>query len=97
MTTFATTSKSPLSAVKPLKNKGFSRLLIKGIHVYQHLNAGKASPCRFIPSCSNYASEAIETHGALKGSGLALRRIGRCRPGGAHGIDLVPTKKESNN
>lgn len=95
---FAPTSKMPSSALKPLQNRPFSRALVKGIHLYQHVNAGKISPCRFIPSCSNYAVEAIEAHGPLKGSGLALRRLGRCRPGGAHGIDLVPpTKKESNN
>jgi putative membrane protein insertion efficiency factor len=97
MTNFVPTLKTPLSAAKPLKNSLFSRFLSRGIHAYQHLNAGKASPCRFIPTCSNYALEAIETHGALKGSGLSLRRIGRCRPGGAHGVDPVPTKKESNN
>jgi putative membrane protein insertion efficiency factor len=94
MTNFATTFKAPSSALKPLKNSVFSQILIKGIRLYQHLNAGKISPCRFVPSCSNYALEAIETQGALKGSGLAIRRITRCRPGGAHGVDLVPTKEK---
>ena len=97
MTTFATTSKSLSSGAKPLKNSPFSRFLVKGIHLYQHLNAGKISPCRFVPSCSNYALEAIELHGAVKGSGLAARRIVRCRPGGSRGVDLVPTKEEKVN
>mgnify|MGYP001817128366 CR=1 FL=1 len=46
--------------------------------------------CRFHPSCSNYALEALDTHGALKGSWLALRRLGRCHPFTAGGLDPVP-------
>jgi hypothetical protein len=52
--------------------------------------------CRFEPSCSRYAIEAIETHGALKGTGLALRRLSRCHPiswlGGSSGFDPVPPR-----
>ena len=46
--------------------------------------------CRFEPSCSNYALEAIETHGALKGAALAARRLARCHPFAHPGIDPVP-------
>ncbi|MEL7045734.1 MAG: membrane protein insertion efficiency factor YidD [Pseudomonadota bacterium] len=46
--------------------------------------------CRFHPTCSQYAKEAIETHGALRGSILALRRIGRCHPWASGGVDPVP-------
>jgi len=46
--------------------------------------------CRFYPSCSSYALQAIETHGALKGGWLGLKRIGRCHPWNDGGIDLVP-------
>lgn len=46
--------------------------------------------CRFQPTCSEYALDALRRHGALKGSVLALRRIGRCRPGGGDGYDPVP-------
>ena len=46
--------------------------------------------CRFHPSCSNYALEAIEAYGAVKGSWLALRRLGRCHPFNAGGFDPVP-------
>lgn len=46
--------------------------------------------CRFQPSCSAYAIEAIDRFGAVKGTYLAARRIMRCRPGGGHGYDPVP-------
>jgi uncharacterized protein len=46
--------------------------------------------CRFMPSCSEYAAEALREHGGVKGSWLALRRIGRCHPWGGSGYDPVP-------
>ncbi len=46
--------------------------------------------CKFYPSCSNYALEAIERHGAGRGTGLALRRLLRCRPGVLGGYDPIP-------
>jgi len=55
------------------------------------LGAGK---CRFSPTCSEYAHEAIEVHGALKGSLLAVWRILRCQPLCRGGYDPVPLKKE---
>ena len=52
--------------------------------------------CRFQPTCSHYAIEAIETHGAIKGLGLALRRLAKCHPltwlGGSSGFDPVPPR-----
>ena len=47
--------------------------------------------CRFYPSCSEYAAEAVEVHGALKGSVLAAGRLLRCNPWNAGGLDPVPT------
>jgi putative membrane protein insertion efficiency factor len=46
--------------------------------------------CRYQPTCSHYAHQAIERHGALKGSWLALKRIARCAPWGGSGYDPVP-------
>ena len=52
------------------------------------------SVCRFQPTCSAYAIEALERFGAIKGTYLAIRRIIRCRPGGGYGYDPVPEKIE---
>ncbi|SDT68875.1 membrane protein insertion efficiency factor YidD [Jiangella sp. DSM 45060] len=49
--------------------------------------------CRYYPSCSAYALSSVERHGALRGSWLALRRLGRCHPWCAGGVDLVPTRE----
>lgn len=46
--------------------------------------------CRFAPSCSEYAIQALRKYGAMKGGWLALKRIGRCHPWGGHGHDPVP-------
>ena len=67
-----------------------ARALIVGIRGYQAARFGRPSPCRFWPTCSAYAIEAIEVHGAGRGTWLAVRRIGRCHPWGGKGIDPVP-------
>ena len=48
--------------------------------------------CRFYPSCSSYALEAVDRHGLLRGGWLALRRLGRCHPWNPGGVDLVPAR-----
>ena len=61
------------------------------VRVYQLFVSPLLLPsCRFLPSCSEYAAEAIERYGALRGSGLALRRLARCHPWGGSGYDPVP-------
>jgi uncharacterized protein len=49
--------------------------------------------CRFYPTCSAYALEAIRVHGAVRGSLLAMRRIGRCHPWSPGGVDHVPARR----
>jgi putative membrane protein insertion efficiency factor len=64
------------------------RALIRG---YQLLLAPLIpQSCRYLPSCSAYAAEAITLHGPLKGCWLAVRRLGRCHPWGGSGFDPVP-------
>lgn len=70
-----------------------ARLLRSLVRGYQAARAGRPSPCRYAPSCSQYAIDALETHGALRGSWLASRRILRCHPWGGHGWDPVPERK----
>ena len=66
-------------------------LLALPIRAYQLLLSPVLPPsCRFLPSCSDYAREAIEWHGARHGLVLALRRLARCHPWGGSGWDPVP-------
>jgi putative membrane protein insertion efficiency factor len=64
--------------------------MLRAIAWYQDQRQGALSPCRFFPSCSEYASDAISLHGAWRGGLLAARRLSRCRPFGASGYDPVP-------
>jgi putative membrane protein insertion efficiency factor len=52
-----------------------------------------AGSCRYVPSCSEYAADAIAVFGVLRGSVLAIRRLARCHPFGGHGLDVVPRRK----
>lgn len=66
-------------------------LLILPIRLYQLLISPMLPPaCRFTPTCSQYAVEALRKHGAIKGSWLAIKRILRCHPWGGSGYDPVP-------
>ena len=71
----------------------FRLLLTGGILAYRKLLSPMLGPrCRFHPSCSSYALEAISVHGAGKGTVLATWRICRCNPWNPGGVDLVPAK-----
>ncbi len=75
------------------------RLILLGIRTYQvALSPLLPARCRFYPTCSQYAKEAVESHGVGRGSLLALRRLLKCHPFHAGGVDLVPpsTRVESS-
>lgn len=74
----------------PARPGPVARALGGAIRTYQAARAGRPSPCRFQPSCSAYALEAVEVHGAARGTWLAVRRLARCHPLGSHGWDPVP-------
>jgi putative membrane protein insertion efficiency factor len=59
-----------------------------------HFIAGPGAGCRFHPTCSEFFLEAVETHGALRGGWLGIKRIARCNPWGGHGHDPVPPARE---
>lgn len=95
MTTFEHTSTEPLTDSPSPELRGPARWMRSVVRGYQYVFAGRPSPCRYYPTCSSYAIEALEIHGALKGAYLAARRILRCNPFGSHGVDLVPLSKRS--
>jgi putative membrane protein insertion efficiency factor len=65
--------------------------ILAGIKIYQlSISQLFTGSCRFLPSCSSYAAEAVARHGSLKGSVLAIRRLARCHPFCAGGHDPVP-------
>jgi len=72
-------------------NKFFSKFFIGLIKIYQFtLSPFLGKQCRFVPTCSQYGIEAMQKHGALKGSWLTIKRIVRCNPWGGSGYDPVP-------
>jgi putative membrane protein insertion efficiency factor len=74
-----------------------SRALIAVIRVYQRFISPFIPPrCKYYPSCSQYAVEAIRTHGALRGSLLAGWRLLRCNPFSNGGLDPVPPRREQS-
>lgn len=67
------------------------RIALFVIRAYQMVLAPFAGgACRFEPSCSEYAVQAVQKHGAWRGLSLAIRRVGRCHPFGSAGFDPVP-------
>ena len=68
-------------------------VLIRLIKLYQKIPGNFHNSCKYIPSCSNYAIEAINEYGSIKGSFMAIKRILKCNPFSKGGIDLVPKKE----
>lgn len=74
--------------------KYISRILIALIRVYQYaISPMLGQRCKYYPSCSNYAIEALRVHGPIKGTGLAAWRVMRCNPFSNGGVDHVPPKQ----
>ncbi|ATD64384.1 membrane protein insertion efficiency factor YidD [Neisseria weixii] len=72
-------------------NSPLAKMMLLLIRFYQYAISPLIPPrCRFTPTCSQYAVEAVQKHGALKGGWLAFKRIARCHPFGGSGRDPVP-------
>ena len=78
---------------RPLSAGLAAQALLVAIRAYKVIvSPYLPSACRFTPTCADYAADAVRTHGALRGTWLAARRIARCRPWGGHGIDPIPQR-----
>ena len=72
-------------------------MLLALIRLYQlTLSPLLGRQCRFYPTCSHYADEAIRTHGAMRGALLAIKRLGKCHPFHPGGVDLVPEHDQTS-
>ena len=67
-----------------------TRLACRAIRAYQLARAGRPPTCRYMPSCSAYALEAVQKHGTVRGTWLTARRLVRCHPWGSMGLAPVP-------
>ena len=85
-----TATPAPDLAPPPARASLPVRCALALLKAYQAAASGRVSPCRFYPSCSNYAAEAFTVHGFWRGLVLTAQRLLRCRPFGPHGVDLVP-------
>ena len=73
------------------------KFLLSFIKIYRlFLSPLLGNNCRYHPTCSSYAIEALETHGLIKGLYLAIKRVSKCHPFGGSGIDLVPEVDKKN-
>lgn len=73
----------------------FERLALGAINLYRMTAPARTPRCRYIPTCSAYAVEAVEVHGLGRGLWLAARRLGRCQPFGSFGYDPVPEARSA--
>jgi len=63
--------------------------IVLNLLVFYKKYISKGEYCRFVPSCSEYAYEAVKKYGVIKGLWLGIKRVSRCRPGGDSGVDLL--------
>lgn len=77
---------------------GAARLLISAIQVYRHMiSPMRPASCRFMPTCSQYAVDAVTEYGAFRGGWLALRRLLRCGPWHSGGWDPIPERADAGD
>lgn len=84
------------STTSPRRRSPLALLVLAVVKVYRTLSAGTRPHCRYLPTCSGYAEEAVRTHGALSGGWMAIKRISRCHPWGGSGYDPVPGTRLSD-
>ena len=86
-----------MSRVGKTIKKGIGWVLLLPIYFYKYgISPYTPASCRHVPTCSEYALQAIKIHGPLKGLLLASKRIGKCHPWGTNGYDPVPPKDKFN-
>ena len=84
-------AREPIATARPAPPGLAGRALVATIRGYQLVLSPLLGPrCRHLPTCSEYAAEAIARHGVLRGGWLAIRRVVRCNPWGTSGYDPVP-------
>ncbi len=86
---------SPVMTKTPSDLGLLARILLRCVRGYQRVADGRPTPCRYVPTCSNYALDAVEGHGAVRGAVLVVRRLARCHPWGGQGWDPVPHRTPS--
>lgn len=84
-------SKTQTDSSPSAVSRGIASVLALPIHFYRYAISPYTPPsCRFTPTCSKYAIEALKRHGAMRGTWLTVRRLCRCHPWGGSGYDPVP-------
>lgn len=85
------------AGIRGVAQQGLGIFLSIPIHIYRLLISPMLGPrCRYLPTCSDYALEALTSHGPLKGAWLATKRLARCHPWGGRGYDPVPPQRCSD-
>lgn len=87
-----------LDRVVSALRRGLALLVLAPIWVYRRvISPVTPATCRYYPSCSAYAEQAVKTHGAFRGGWLAVRRLARCHPWTPGGVDHVPPARTSQD